>query len=154
MIFGADSQNKNLRKAANIRVGSTVKARTANKYSAAISSSKGKDFSSFSRERKTVRHESRSSLNDGKPDPIRGSFEGLDNSKSTHIQMSGIGYDKKANQQARYRDKNKTMNPIKSNSLLFTNLSEKGIMRNYSGITASGTSSDRLSKNLSINRLF
>lgn len=153
-FFGADSQNKNLRQASNIRVGSTVKARTANKYSAAISNSKTKSFSSSPGERRTVLSESRSSLNDGKPDPVRGSYEGLDNSRSTHIQMSGIGYDKSSIQTARYSNKQKFINPVKSSSFLFTNLAEKSIIRNYSNATMRDSSSDRMNKSLNINRLF
>lgn len=154
MIYGADNQNKNLRKASNIRVGSTIKARTANKYSAAISNSKTGDFSPSSKTRKTVTSEKRSSLNDGRPDPVRGSYEGLDRSKSTHIQMSGVGYDKRSIHTARYADKNKTITPVKSSSFSFTNLTEKGIIRNYTNKTMSGSSSDRMNKNLNINRLF
>jgi hypothetical protein len=154
MILGADNQNKNLRAASTIKVGSTAKTRTANHYSAAISSSKTSDNSPSSRTQQTVNHQSRSKLNDGQPDPIRGSMEGLDSGKSTHIQMDNRGYDAKSLQAARYRDKNKTLNPVMGTSFSFTNLQNKSIMNNYSGITMSGSSSDRMSKNLRLNRTF
>ena len=81
-------------------------------------------------------------------------MEGLDNGKSTHIQMDNKGYDAKALQTARYADKSKALNSVMGSSLSFTNLQNKSIMNNYSGITMSGSSSDRMSKNLRLNRMF
>jgi hypothetical protein len=153
MILGADNQNKNLRAASTIRVGSTAKTRTANHYSAAISSSKTSDNSSSSRTQRTTVHESRSKINDGQPDPVRGSLEGLDNGKSTHIQMDNRGYDARSLQNARYADRSKSLPSVKGASFSFTNMSNKGIMSNYSGITMGGSSSDRMSKNLRLNRM-
>ena len=154
MILGADNQNKNLRSASTIKVGSTAKTRTANSYSASISSSKTAGNSNSARTQQTTVHQSRSKINDGQPDPIRGSMEGLDNGKSTHIQMDNKGYDAKALQTARYADKSKALNSVMGTSLSFTNLQNKSIMNNYSGITMSGSSSDRMSKNLRLNRMF
>jgi len=154
MIFGADNQNKNLRAASAIKVGSTAKTRTANSYSASISSSKTVGNSTSSRTQRTTVHQSRSKINDGQPDPVRGSMEGLDTGKSAHIQMDNRGYDAKSLQTARYKDKNKTLKPVMGSSLSFTNLQNKSIMNNYSGITMSGSSSDRMSKNLKLNRMF
>lgn len=68
--------------------------------------------------------------------------------------MSGIGYDKSSIQTARYSNKQKFINPVKSSSFLFTNLSEKSIIRNYSNATMRDSSSDRMNKSLNINRLF
>jgi hypothetical protein len=79
---------------------------------------------------------------------------GLDNSKSTYIQMDNVGYARKSNQTARYSNNNKYINPLKANGLSFTNNGFKGIMDNYSNSTMSGSSSDRLNKSLSINRYF
>lgn len=154
MILGADNQNKNLRAASTLKVGSTAKTRTANHYSASVSSSKTSGNSSSARTQQTTVHESRSKINDGQPDPIRGSMEGLDTGKSTHLQMDNRGYDARSIQTARHRDKNKSLNPAMGSSLSFTNLQNKGIMNNYSGITMSGSSSDRMSKNLKLNRMF
>jgi hypothetical protein len=154
MILGADNQNKNLRSASTIKVGSTAKTRTANSYSASISSSKTAGNSNSARTQQTTVHQSRSKINDGQPDPIRGSMEGLDNGKSTHIQMDNKGYDAKALQTARHADKSKSINSVMGSSLSFTNLQNKSIMNNYSGITMSGSSSDRMSKNLRLNRMF
>jgi translation elongation factor P/translation initiation factor 5A len=154
MILGADKQNKNLRAASTIKVDSTAKTRTANHYSASVSSSKTTSNSTSARTQQTINHQSRSKINDGTPDPIRGSMEGLDNGKSTHIQMDNRGYDAKSLQTARYKDKNKVLNPVQGSSLSFTNLQNKSIMNNYSGITMSGSSSDRMSKNLRLNRMF
>lgn len=154
MIFGADNQNKNLRAASTIKANPTGKTKTANHYSASISSSKTSDNSKSARTQQTTVHSSRSKINDGQPDPIRGSMEGLDTGKSTHIQMNNRGYDAKSLQTARYRDKNKTLKSVMGTSLSFTNLQNKSIMNNYSGITMSGSSSDRMSKNLRLNRMF
>jgi hypothetical protein len=68
--------------------------------------------------------------------------------------MDNRGYDAKSLQGARYRDKDKKLNPAMGSSLSFTNLQNKSIMNNYSGITMSGSSSDRMSKNLRLNRMF
>lgn len=154
MILGADNQNKNLRAASTIKADSTAKTRTANSYSASISSSKTTANSTSARTQQTTVHQSRSNLNDGNPDPIRGSMEGLSNGKSTHIQMDNRGYDAKVLQTARNQDRNKTLNSVKGSSLSFTNMQNKSIMNNYSGITMSGSSSDRMSKNLKMNRYF
>jgi hypothetical protein len=154
MIFGADNQNKNLRAASTIKANPTAKTKTANHYSASISSSKTTANSTSSRTQQTTVHTSRSNINDGQPDPIRGSMEGLDTGKSAHIQMDNRGYDAKSLQTARYKDKNKTLKSVMGTSLSFTNLQNKSIMNNYSGITMSGSSSDRMSKNLRLNRMF
>jgi hypothetical protein len=152
MILGADNQNKNLRLASNIKVDGKRKTRTANHYSAAISTSKTSEFSSSARTQRTTAHESRSNINDGRPDPLRGSMEGLDNGKSTHIQQNNRGYDAKALQSARYASRDKAIEPQRGSSFLFTNKQKNGIMNNYSNITMAGSSSDRLNKQLNLNR--
>lgn len=153
MIFGADNQNKNLRIASNIKSNPTAKTRTANHYSAAISTSKTTAQSASARTQQTVAHQSRQNLNDGKADPVRGSMEGLDNGKSTYVQMSDRGYDSKSIQTARYADKQKSMPQQSGASFLFTNKEKQGIINNYSGITSGGSSSDLMSKNLRMNRI-
>lgn len=154
MIFGADNQNKNLRIASNIKSNPTAKTRTANHYSAAISTSKTSEFSSSARTQRTTVHQSRNKLNDGKPDPVRGSMEGLDNGKSTYLQMDNRGYDSKQLQTARYKSKDKTFENYKGASFLFTNKQNQGIINNYTNTTMAGSSSDRLSKSLRINGMF
>jgi hypothetical protein len=149
MILGADNQNKNLRAAAKIKSNPTEKARTGNHYSAAISTSKTGGGT-----KSTVSHQSKTGLNDGSPDPMRGSFEGLDTGKSAHIQQNGRGYTNQSLQGARYASKDKTITPAGSSSLSFTNKGFKGIMDNYSGVTMSGTSSNRLGKSLRLNGMF
>jgi hypothetical protein len=150
MILGADKQNKNLRSAAKIKSNPTDKARTGNHYSAAISSSRSGTGTSGS----TQVHQSKQSLNNGRPDPVRGSFEGLDNGKSTHVQMSGRGYDSSNLHGARYASKDKSITPARGSSLSFTNMGFKSIINNWSGVTMSGTSSDRMGNMLKMNRMF
>ena len=154
MILGADNQNKNLRAAANIKTSSTPKTRTANKYSATISSSKSAENPSTGRAQATVEHESRQNINDGSPDPVRGSMEGLDNSKSTYIQPNNRGYDNNSLQSARYADRSKTMPTVKGASFLFTNNKNNSIMDNYTRSSMSGSSSDRINKAVKLNRYF
>lgn len=148
MILGADNQNKNLRIASTIKISPTAKTRTANHYSAAVSSSKS------GKSEQTIVHESARKSNDGRPDPIRGSLEGLDNGKSTYIQMSNRGYDSKFLQTARYSDKTKQLPTVKGASFLFTNQQNKGIINNYTKNTSYGTSSHRMNKGLNLNRYF
>ena len=154
MILGADNQNKNLRAAANIKTSSTAKTKTANKYSAAISSSKSVQNPSTGKAQSTVEHESRQNINDGSPDPIRGSMEGLSNGKSTYIQPNGRGYDNKNLQFARYADKNKNLPTVKGATFLFTNNKNNSIMDNYTRSFNSNSSSDRMNKALNLNRYF
>jgi hypothetical protein len=149
MILGADNQNKNLRAAAKIKSNPTEKARTGNHYSAAISSSKTGGGT-----KSTVAHQSKTGLNDGSPDPMRGSFEGLDTGKSAYIQQNGRGYTNPSLQNARYASKDKAITPARSSSLSFTNMGFKGIMDNYSGVTMANSSSDRMGKMLKMNGMF
>lgn len=154
MIFGAQNQNKNLRSSSSIKVKGTVKTRTANHYSAAISTAKTSENSQSAKSQRTTVHQSRSNLNDGNPDPVRGSLEGLDNSKSTYLQMDNRGYDSKSLQTARYQNRGNSLPDIKAATLSFTNMQKKSIITNYTNITMAGTSSDRMNKSLNINRLF
>jgi hypothetical protein len=150
MILGADNQNKNLRAAAKIKSNPTAKTKTANHYSAAISTSKSGGGSGGSN---TV-HQSRQKINDGQPDPMKGSYEGLDTGKSAHIQQNGVGYANPSLQTARYGNRNKNIEPASGSSLSFTNMGFKSIMENYSGVTAAGRSSSRLNERTRLNGMF
>lgn len=154
MILGADNQNKNLRIASNIKSNPNTKTRTANHYSASISTSKTSEFSSSARTQRTTAHQSRSKLNDGNPDPIRGSMEGLDTGKSAHVQMDNRGYDATQLQTARYKSKDKNFSTQKGASFLFTNKQNQGIINNYTNETMTGSSSNRLNQSLNINGMF
>lgn len=148
MIFGADKQNKNLRSASTVKPNSNLKTRTANHYSAAISSSKTSGSSG------SIVHQSRKNLNNNQPDPVRGSFEGLQNGKSAYVQLNNSGYDNSKFHTARYSMKNPNIPNVKGASFGFTNMQKKGIIDNYSGTTMRGTSSDRMKNSLNINRMF
>jgi len=154
MILGADNQNKNLRIASTIKSNPTAKTRTANHYSAAVSTSKTVENSSSTKTQRSTVHQSRSNINDGKPDPIRGSMEGLDNSKSAYIQQNNRGYDSKQLQTSRYSNTNKSMNPQKGASFIFTNQQNKSIISNYTKSTTAGSSSQRMNNGLNMNRYF
>ena len=150
MILGADNQNKNLRAAAKIKSNPTAKTKTANHYSAAISSSNTGGSAGGS----NVVHQSRQKINDGNPDPMKGSFEGLDTGKSAYIQPNGVGYANPNLQTARYENKNKNITPAKGSSLSFTSMGFKSIIENYSKVTAAGTSSSKLNDRLRLNGMF
>ena len=82
-------------------------------------------------------------------------MEGLISSKSTTIQMDGDGYDNKAVQTARYKDKSvgSFSQPINGlNSLV--SVKKPGIINNYSSIAAKNTSSFRMNSMLEINKMF
>jgi hypothetical protein len=85
---------------------------------------------------------------------MKGSYEGLDTGKSAYIQPNGVGYANPSLQTARYGNRNKNIIPAKGSSLSFTNSGFKGIMDNYSNSTMSGSSSDRMSSMLKMNRFF
>lgn len=154
MILGADNQNKNLRIASRIKSNPTAKTRTANHYSAAVSTSKTIENSQQARTQRTVVHQSRSNINDGRPDPIRGSMEGLDNGKSAYIQLNNRGYDNKQLQNKRYNNISRNINPQKGASFIFTNNQNKGIISNYTRSSMAGSSSQIMSDNLNMNRYF
>jgi hypothetical protein len=154
MILGADNQNKNLRIASRIKSNPTAKTKTANHYSAAVSTSKTVENSSSAKNQRTTVHQSRSKINDGKPDPIRGSMEGLDNSKSAYIQQNNRGYDSKTLQTKRYANPSKNINPQKGASFIFTNQQNKSIISNYTKSSVTGSSSHIMNNNLNMNRYF
>lgn len=154
MILGADNQNKNLRIASRIKSNPTAKTRTANHYSAAVSTRKTVENSQEARTQRTTVHQSRANINDGRPDPVRGSMEGLDTGKSAYIQLNNRGYDNKNLQVKRYSNISKNINPQKGASFIFTNQQNKGIINNYTKSSMAGSSSQIMNNNLNINRYF
>lgn len=139
MIFGADSQNKNLKDAASKQPNRSNKTETSNKYAATIASSK--NISSGGQEgSQTSTAFSKSSR---RSDPIKGSLEGYMHGASTHIQMKGSGYSNPTLQRARY-------NKIASNQdgsispMSFTKSNKSSIMNNNARIGISDSSSERI----------
>lgn len=153
MIFGADSQNKNLKQAASKRIDTTPRARTANKMSARIATNKTKDNATSVDQKSTVVHQSRSTLNDGVSDPIRGSFEGLMNAPSTVIQLNDIGYDNKSIQTARYRPKLNLKN-LSFENKNFGSFKKYGKITRYNSTTAKNSSANKMNSKLLIEKLF
>jgi hypothetical protein len=149
MIFGADSQNKNLSDAASKRVDTSPRTRTSNALAAKISTSK----TGGSKQSEVVQ-ESRSSLKGAKSDPVRGSKEGLVDGPSTVIQMSGDGYDNPGIQRARYEQSQigfKQNNNI-SNKLNFSS-KKNGIIDNQSSTFNLNTSAYMLKEHLKADQL-
>ena len=62
MIFGADNQNKNLRLAADRKVDSTAKTRSANKYAVRVASRNTTENSGSKNNQRTTKSENRSTL--------------------------------------------------------------------------------------------
>lgn len=148
MIFGAGNQNKSLRIASGLKSNPTTKTGAANYYSAAVSTSK-----TVSNQRATV-NQSRLSPNSRRPDPMRGSLEGLDTSKPAYIQQNNRGYDSKSLHAKRYSNISKNINPQKGASFIFTNQQNNSIINNYTKSSMAGSSSQIMNNNLSMNRYF
>lgn len=153
MIFGADSQNKNLKDAASKRIDTTPRTRTANKMSARIATSKTKDNATSVDTKSTVAHEPRSTINDGVSDPVRGSFEGLMNAPSTVIQQNGIGYANKSIQTARYKPK-PNLNNLTPQMQKLDGFKKSGKINRYNSIAAANSSAHKMNSRLAIEKMF
>ena len=139
MIFGADSQNKNLKDAASKQPNRFNKTETSNKYAASIASSKNATSGSEEGSQATVA----ATRNPRRSDQIKGSLEGYMHGASTHIQMKGSGYSNPTLQRARYNkvtaDQNSAMNPMS-----FTKSAKSSIMNNNARLGISDSSSERI----------
>lgn len=147
MILGIKDQNKSLSAAGKEPKDTSHRTLTANKYAAKIASSKSPSQNVVSDSRQKIQAT-------GKSDKIKGSFEGMDNSSSTYIQMNGTGYDNKSQQKARYsKDLN---NRVNSDFMLnsFKLETKSSIINNYSSSTMKDSSSDRLSTIVRNNMMF
>jgi len=137
--------------AAAKRVDTSPRTATSNKYAASVTSNikKGSGVSG------SVTSASKTSVDYQKPDPVKASFEGLDKSKSAHIQPDGTGYSSRLNQQARYTDKTiKNFNGSTNGINSLANFKRPGIITNYSSSAAKNSSTFRLNSMLDINKLF
>lgn len=152
MIFGADTQNKNLKDAANKPKDTSNRTVTANKYAARVSSSKNTSLGSDRSSQQTVSSESRKDIRGS--DKIKGSYEGLDKSSSGYIIMNGTGYDNKSLQGARNFKNFASHNNINFGQESFTNRNSLDIINNMSGIAQANSSSDKINQINKKNRLF
>lgn len=150
-MFGSDNQNRNLSDAAAKRVDTSPRTVTSNKYAARVTSNikKGSGVSG------SVTSAEKTSVDYQRPDPVKGSFEGLDKSKSTYIQPDDTGYASKLNQQARYKDKTIKNFTSPTNGIgSLANVKKSGIITNYSSRAAKNSSTFKLNSMLDINKLF
>lgn len=102
-----------------------------------------------------VDHAPRNSTKQRVSDPVRGSFEGLQNGSSTMIQMEGTGYASKQVQKARYTKRE--IAQIAQNQNGFSSLPSfklSGTMSNYSSIAAKNTSAFKMNTMLETNKFF
>ena len=139
MIFGADSQDKNLKDAASKRVDTSPRTETSNKYAAAISSSKNTSIGGDESGPKSVAH----SNAPRKSDPIKGSFEGYMHGASTHIQMNGSGYLNSGMQKAR-QNKLFADHSGAASVVPFAKSNKSSIMNNNARVGESSSSSERI----------
>jgi hypothetical protein len=139
MIFGADSQNKNLKDAASKQPNRFNKTETSSKYAASIASSKNATSGSEEGSQPTVS----AAKNPRRSDQIKGSLEGYMHGASTHIQMKGSGYSNPTLQRARYNkvtaDQSSSMNPMS-----FTKSAKSSIIDNNARVGISDSSSERI----------
>lgn len=149
MIFGAGTQNENLRKAANKRVEPTQKAQSTSKLSAKISSTKVDS----SAQTPTIEQASRVSRTSGPPDPVRGSFEGLNKSAGTLILPKGAGYDNPSFQTARYKEKN-NFKPLNYGSNNFASFKKNGKITKYGSSVAQNSSANKMNAKLTVEKMF
>jgi hypothetical protein len=146
MIFGAGDQNKRLSSAAGRPKDTSHRKENANTYSAKISSSK-------SSAAKTV-GESKTTVRKSNSDKLRGSYEGLQHSSSTVLQMNGVGYDNKSLQNARYNKNQISHNNHRFNFNMSPIDKNYSIMDNYSSMSATGSSSNKISNIVKNNMMF
>lgn len=149
MIFGAGTQNANLKNAANKRVDPTPKTKAVSNLSAKISSTKNVSSSPSP----TIEKATRTQRSSGPPDPVRGSFEGLDKSSSAVILPKGAGYDNKNFQKARYAEKNnfKSLNYGSNN---FAAFKKSGKITRYGSSVAKNSSANKMNAKLSVEKMF
>lgn len=147
MILGVKDQNKSLSAAGKQPKDTSHRTLTANKYAAKISSSKSPARNVVSDSRQKIQKT-------GKSDKLKGSFEGMDTSSSTYIQMNGTGYDSKSQQKARYSKdlSNRVSSDFMQNS--FKLETKSSIINNYSSSTMKDSSSDRLGAIIRNNMMF
>lgn len=139
-------QNKSLAAAAKTPKDTSSRHRESDKVSAKISSKKT-----------SAKHQvAEKSINtSGKENaPIKGSYEGLQHSSGTLLNMDGAGYDKIELQKARYKDSSISHNTANFSGNNFNLNQNYSIMNNYSSVTQPGSSSSRISKFNKANSMF
>jgi len=147
MILGASNQNKNLSSQGLKPKDTSHRVTRVNKYSAKIAKSETGEKANVENAQSAVPRRP--------SDKVKGSFEGLDNSKSAVINMGGSGYDNPTNQKARNIKLNEERKVLSSRSDMdFNSSSQSSIINNYTGMTMQGSSSDRISKIIKTNNYF
>lgn len=139
MIFGADTQNKNLKDAASKRVDTSPRTETSNKYSATIASSRTSSTGSSAIGSDSVAYNKKPT----RSDPVKGSFEGYMHGAATHIQVNNSGYLNPSIQKARY-NKVSVSNNAASRQLPFTKPGKPSIMNNNTRMSLNDDSSSRI----------
>lgn len=118
------------------------RGKQADKYSATIA---------YNKNNQNIKNNTQN-LDTPRSDKIKGSYEGLQHSAQAVINMNGTGYDSVNSQKARYGKKFFSAKdfdvPFESSNFKY----KCDIMNNYTSITSSGSSSDRLNRIISRNK--
>lgn len=147
MIVGASNQNRALSSEGLKPKDTSHRVTRVNKYSAKIANSKTGE--------KANTETAQAALPRRPADKMKGSYEGLDVGKSTVINMNGSGYDNPTNQQARNAKLSQKATVMSERTEVdFNSNSKYSIMNNYSGMTAEGSSSDRIRRVIKTNNYF
>jgi hypothetical protein len=146
MIFGAGDQNKRLSDAASRPRDTSHRKENADNYSAKISSSKSSPTKAVG--------ESKNNIRQSNSDKLKGSYEGLQHSSSTVLQMNGRGYDNKSLQKARYNKNQISHNNHRFNFNMPPIDKKYSIMDNYTSSSATGSSSNKINNIVKNNMMF
>jgi hypothetical protein len=146
MLYGAGEQNKSLSEAGKTPKDTSHRLDNAKKYSATVSSSKEST--------KNVSSESNVKIQSSKQNVARGSWEGLDRGKSTHIQMNNSGYAAKSLQKARYEKGFASHKELENKNIQLDKPRNQGIINNYTNNSSPGSSSEIINDFSRNNMLF
>lgn len=147
MIFGANAQNNDLKKAASQPKDTSHRKENAQRYSAKIINNKNTNSKDFNEYKETT-------VKNHGSDKLKGSYEGLMHSSSTTLQMSGRGYDSKGFQKARY---NKDFASHNNHNFKFDSKSldkSYSIMDDYSHSSTGKSSSSAIKNIVKRNNMF
>lgn len=147
MIYGADSQNKQLSEAGNKPKDTSPRTQAALGYSAEVTKA--------SKSSQDLSQDSDVKFSPSKTGSVKGSWEGYSDAKSAVIQPNNYGYSDKNIQTARYKNKNQILESLNDSvPLIGNNKGFSDIMTNYSNFTMENSSSEKINKIVKNNNMF
>lgn len=155
MSENISQSNARLRAVSKPKSDTTKNVSSSNRVASGLASSRDQGASSVgSTDQSFKKSVNNLSKNATKP---RASFEGYMYAPSAHIQVSGHGYDNVKHQTARNKSMSPRANPKEFNSKsinLQSNMSNSGIINNYTKCSLTNSSKSILDKALKINKSF